>query len=247
MPESPFENIRILLSETEGPVNLGMTARAMANTGFNNLRFSGSLGGDEEDVRRYSLHAYHLIESASKCSSFEELIQGSDVLIALTPRNPWNDGHSIGIDEFPHIVYRCTQKGQTVGLLFGNEATGLLNDEVAICRYRLPLPSSKDYESLNLAQAVLVVLWELRRKLTDRINIDSTEQKLAGGDEKRVFLNKLRTLLLESEYLDGQNPEMRWREINLIFESRDFTEREMSLLTSFTNKVLKEHRAAKKD
>jgi tRNA/rRNA methyltransferase len=241
----PKERITVLLNETEGALNLGFIARAMANTGFRQLSFTGNLSGRESSASMYALHAADILDNAVKKDTFTELTAEYDVIIGFSPRNPWDDGRALPFDRLCGTVRSEVEEGKTVGLLFGNEANGLGNDHLSVCRHRVALPCDEGYISMNLAQAVLVVLWELRGALAGISRTDSLPG-LASPQDKKIFLGKLRTLLEASGYLNEQNPEMRWREINLIFESRDWSERETALFTSFTNQILREITALKK-
>jgi tRNA/rRNA methyltransferase len=236
------DSVHVLLENPEGALNLGFIARAMANTGFARLIFTGNLSGSESEALKYALHASHILENSEKRENLFSLTSPFDVVFGFSPRNPWEDGRSLPFEKLAETVAAEASGGKSVGLLFGSEAHGLSNDMLAVCRYRVALPTTEEYVSMNLAQAVMVVLWELRTKLTAE-PAGKASAELAGGSEKSVYLNKLRNLLEESGYLNEQNPEMRWREINLIYESRDWSKREISLLTSFTNQLLRELKA----
>jgi tRNA/rRNA methyltransferase len=232
--------IKILLTEPEGAANLGYVARIMANTGFHSLVFTGSLSGREEAASRYAVNSSHILDNAVKRSTFKELVYEADTIIGFSPRNPWNDSSSLSYRDFAPKVQEEIGKGNSVGLLFGNEARGLSNDELAMCKYRVALPTDEACPSMNLSHAVLAALWELR---TTDIAYDAPKHEItpyASTESRMLFMDKFTELLEISGYIGDQNSKLRLREINTAFTSKDWTEREISLLTSITGKLLKE-------
>ncbi len=145
----------------EGPVNLGFIARAMANTGFSSLAYTGELSKDHEDALKYAVHADDILLSAAHAETFEQLTSNSDVIIGFAPRAPFSTPN-LDFDHLKDFVTDTMNKGLSVGLLFGNEAHGLSNEELSVCAEIVSLPTNSEYSSMNLAQAVLIALWELK-------------------------------------------------------------------------------------
>ncbi len=236
----------VLLHEVKGPINLGSVCRAMANTGFRNLRFTGPLTGDDSEAQKFAVHARDLLEKGEKHIDFKGLISGMDVLFGFSPRSPWVDGRDLSLDDFHNHYAKARARGERVGLLFGNEARGLENKNLAFCQFRVRLPAQMEYVSMNLAQAVMVVLWELHREHRAEPARDLEFPELASHEEKQALLNNIYGFLDVLEFLDPQNPEHLWMEILPIFNSRDWTKRELNLLLAIFGKSRSRHRALKK-
>ena len=238
------QNTHVLLSDTEGPVNLGFICRAMANTGFYNLRFTGALTGFEEEASIYAVHAADILKNSQKKENFHSLTEDMDVLIGLSPRAPWADGLDISVDELPDIVASACASGRQAGILFGNERTGLTNAELSACTHRLALPTDSEYPSMNLAQAVLVVLWELQRADAD-IPPTTDAPQACSGKTRAVMLDNLKDFLDEFDYFYKDNDNTRWHEFLIMFNSKNWTDREASLLTSMLNTARRQYKAKK--
>ncbi len=238
----------VLLHEVSGPVNLGGVCRAMANTGFRRLRFSGPLHASNGEARKYAVHAKPILDAAERVPGLPELTRGLDAVFGFSPRNPWQDGHGLGLDQFHRRFNQLAGSGKAIGLLFGNEARGLSNTELAECHYRVALPAHEDYASLNLAQAVMVVLWELHRGRDRRPEPESGERApSATPEEMELLLVKTRAFLDTFEALNPQNPELIWQEIALMLKTRDWTQRELTLWHAMFHKArsryLAQHRS----
>lgn len=228
-----MQGVSVLLSRLEGPVNLGFIARAMANTGFSSLSYSGDVPKDHEDVKKFSVHAYDIIENSNQCSDFDELTKKNDIIIGFSPRDPFSND-TLPFDHFKDYVKDSLESGMTVGLLFGNEAHGLDNNELSACTRRVSLPTSSDYSSMNLAQAVLVSLWEIK-DINQQIN---TSKKYAGRENLKILLDRIHDHLDIIDFFNEQNPDLIWQEIRQAFESKNFTQRETELLISLFGKSI---------
>ncbi|MGD9808431.1 MAG: RNA methyltransferase [Deferribacterales bacterium] len=231
-----MKGINVLLSRTEGPINLGFIARAMANTGFSSLSYTGEIPKHHPKALKYALHAENILSSAVHASSFEELISKSDILIGFTPRAPFEN--SLQFEELRTYTGEKLSEGLTVGLLFGNEASGLNNNEAAACTRTVALPTSEEYASMNLAQAVMVTLWELR----DTPSISAEPSEKADRKTKDTLINVVSNHLELIEYFNGQNPDPIKQEINQIFETKDLSKREAEILISVFGKSISRYR-----
>lgn len=231
------KHTRVLLHLVEGPVNLGAVCRAMANTGFGSLRFTGELSQDEGQARKFALHARPILDHAKKYEELEAMVADHHVVFGFTPRNPWEDGRGLSMDGFLVEYGKARAANQSVGLLFGNEARGLQNEHLVHCHWRVSLPTHSDYASMNLAQAVLVVLWELARARQGGLGKLAQEQpELIGPEEKRQLLANIQSFLETIEFLNPQNPDHLWAEIFAMFNNRDWTQRELTLLHAMFGK-----------
>lgn len=158
-----LNQVRIVLSRPEGSANVGAVCRAMKNMGISRL----TIVQDPErlqlsEVRRMALHAFDLYESASFCSGLEEALRGSQLAIAVTRRHgAKRNKKSIPIGELGSTLQG--RSGGDLAFVFGNEEHGLTNEEVQLCSAKLSIPTSPDFPSMNLAQAVQVVTYELFR------------------------------------------------------------------------------------
>jgi len=232
-----YDHTSLLLNQIEGPVNLGFICRAMANTGFSRLYYTGDLSGDEDGSRRFAVHASEILQNAQKLDSFSALIKGQDVVFGFTPRQPWQDGRSLDMDGFHANFSKVLAEGKRIGLLFGNEQRGLENNHLARCHFRVSLPTSENYVSMNLAQAVLVVLWELRRSSNIPSPLQEGAPETATAEEQQALLDNIHRFLETIGFLNPQNPEQLWREVQPLFATRDWNKRELTLLHAIFGKA----------
>src|SRR5438128_1664768 len=159
-----LENCRIILLRPRIAANLGATARVMRNMGLRDLVLVAPEADPlEPEARKLSTHGEEILQHARVVSNLGEAV-GDCVLVAGTSARTGGlfRRQSMGPPEeiIPLLLEDMTRS--PVGIVFGPEATGLTNEEVARCHYLIHIPTDPGYPTLNLAQAVTICLYELR-------------------------------------------------------------------------------------
>src|SRR5262249_24798986 len=92
-----------------------------------------------------------------------------------------------------------------VALIFGPEDHGLSNKDLEHCQLLITIPTHPDYQSLNVAQAVVICLYELYLAAATPV-LDSEIHRAPADDVERLF-DRMRAVLLKIGFLDSENPE----------------------------------------
>lgn len=166
--------ICIILCYPDECRNIGSVCRAMANMGFNDLRIVGNnLNYDNQKIQTLALHAYPIWTNAKFFSSITEATKDC-VLAAGTTRRVGKKRKNwlLTPEEF---VLHChkTVKNAKVALVFGNERTGLTDEELTECTIGVTIPSHDDFPSLNLSHAVQIMCYEFF-KFSHKMNKSSS-------------------------------------------------------------------------
>jgi tRNA/rRNA methyltransferase len=114
-------------------------------------------------------------------------------------------GQSVHLpDEVARRIVAVLREGQAA-IIFGPESSGLENAEAARCHYLIHIPADEGYPALNLAQAVSICLYELRRAWLDRVGAAGRRTPVAPfADQERMFAH-LRMALEDIHFLYGPN------------------------------------------
>ncbi len=157
------ENIYFVLVEPREPGNIGASARAVKNMGFKNLEL---LNPPERFAEGHDFwlacHAEDVLKEAEVYKEFKDAIADKALVVGATRRIGKKRGLFYPVEEAAERIRRAAEKNP-VALLFGREDRGLTNEEVEECGFLLYIPTSEEAPSLNLAQAVLIVAYELSR------------------------------------------------------------------------------------
>lgn len=156
---SALDNIAILLIEPQGPRNVGSVARAMKNFGLRDLRIVGAIDIARDECRQMAAGAHDVLEGAGRFETLDEATADRQLLVGTTARQRHRTTTETAAAAGPSL--RAEAGRHRVGILFGREDRGLHADELALCHRVITVPVSSERASLNLAQAVLLVAYEI--------------------------------------------------------------------------------------
>lgn len=130
-------------------------------------------------------------------------------------------------------VLAAAQAGQQVAMLFGNEQSGLSNDEIKHCHAAVVIPTDADYGSLNLAQAVQVIAWELREAWLAQAGTGAAcepQARPADAAQMEAFFAHLARTLDAIDFHKGRDPEVILQRLRRVFLRAGTSERELRVL-----------------
>ncbi len=151
----------VILVEPQLGENIGMCARAMWNCGIRDLRLvSPRDGWPSESARKSASGADVVLDNAQVYEKTEDAIADLNFVLATTARPRDMTKAVFTPEEAAKDMRARTSAGERTGVLFGKEAMGLSNDDVALSDAVLTVPLNPLFTSLNLAQAVLLMGYE---------------------------------------------------------------------------------------
>lgn len=159
------ESPAVLLMEPQLADNIGMVARAMANTGLDELRLiSPRDGWPNEKARIAASGANYVVDDAVAHPALADAIGDLQWVAATTARQRDLRKPVLTPEQLVAEMRKRIAAGQRCGILFGRERNGLETDEVAVCDAIVMIPVNPRFASLNLAQAVLLIGYEWMRQ-----------------------------------------------------------------------------------
>ena len=155
------DQIAVVLWETQNYVNIAGTIRAMKNFGLTQLRLVNPVGWDPYRIEGIAHGTQDLIEATRIYDSLPEALADCTWVVGMTARER-RAKRAVGRprDLAPEVLRRAAEEGP-VALLFGREDHGLSNEALDLCHRTVTIPTNPDHPSLNLAQAVLLIAYEL--------------------------------------------------------------------------------------
>jgi len=162
LDDSPaLARVRIVLSHTSHPGNIGAAARAMKNMGLSRLVLVNPKSFPDAQAVAMAAGATDVLENVRICTTLEQALAGTTFATAVTARRRGLAVEPLWAREAAGELAALAHD-QEVALVFGNETAGLSNEEVSLCARWTKIPTDPAFSSLNLAQAVQVLCYELR-------------------------------------------------------------------------------------
>ena len=159
-----LNNIVVILDHPDESRNIGAACRAMANNDINELRIVGErLNYDIEHIHVLAIHAGGIFDKAVFYNSIKEATADCVVCAGTTRRRGKKRGKLLLPEEFAAHVDSITEQDGKIGLVFGNERTGLTDEQLDQCTMGITIPSSDNFGSLNLSHAVQILCYHLFR------------------------------------------------------------------------------------
>jgi len=184
----------VILVEPKFEGNIGAVARAMKNFGVNHLVLVNPCQvGDE--ARRRAMHGLDILESASTVKSLGAAIRRADLIVGTSGIDTRNEKKFLRMAVTPRdFAEKVSDMEGRVAILFGREDFGLLNPELKKCDMLVTVPCDPAYPILNIAQAVVIVLYELFQKPSKHGG------KQASAMEKEKLHSAFSDLLAATDY-----------------------------------------------
>jgi tRNA/rRNA methyltransferase len=225
-----LSRIRVVLSRTSHPGNIGAAARAMKTMGIGALYLVNPKRPiDAEAVARAS-GASDVLERARVCASLSEALQGTVYALAVSARRRELAHVSAAARSAAQALLAAAQAGE-VALVFGTEMSGLTNEEILQCQAVAHIPADPAYSSLNLAAAVQVLTYEARvAALGELPPAAAADAAPARHEDVENLYAHLEQSLLASGFLDPANPRRLMPRLRRLFGRVRLEQEEVNIL-----------------
>lgn len=223
----------VILVEPTLPENVGAVARAMTNFGVGELRLVNPCDYLNEASLSLAAHSTAVLRNATCYGSLTEATQDLQCIIGTTARRRDRFADPVSL---PNLTDHRVLGGDSMGLVFGRESSGLTNQELACCDLTVMVPTFGASQSLNLAQAVMVVLYELSRSLSA---VDSKEPLAAMASSKEVegLKEHLFLVLRSVGFLRSHQRETLWQRFSDLIARSGLGSADIRLIRGFLRRT----------
>ncbi|KVA06247.1 RNA methyltransferase [Burkholderia latens] len=244
-PSGGFTSTRFVLVEPSHPGNVGAAARALKTMGFSRLVLVAPrvphVQSDPDAIAMAS-GADDVLASAHVVPTLGDALAGVHWSIALTART--REYGPPRLAPRAAAEHACKQVGGgDIALVFGNERTGLANEHVEQCSALAHIPANPAYSSLNLAQAIQVLAYELRVAFLAQASEASPAAHvdvgtLAQSDEIERMYAHLENALIALDFLDPRNPKKLMPRLRRLFARTGLEREEVNILRGIAKHIL---------
>ena len=223
--------VRIVLINTTHPGNIGATARSMKVMGLSALHLVTPKIYPHADATARASGADDVLQRAQVHRSLEDALAGCGLVLGTSARLrslplPLLDARRAASQTLAESA------DHEVAVLFGRERYGLTNEEMQRCHFLVNIPANPDYSSLNIAQAVQIIVYELRVAAMGYAGIAVEPpdwQPVDGAQMERLF-EHLEATLLDIRFLNPRQPKKLMARLRRLFNRARPDQNEVNIL-----------------
>lgn len=235
-----FEAVRIVLVGTTHPGNIGASARAMKAMGLRRLSLVNPKTFPAADATAMASGADDLLAAARVSDSLESAVEDCAMVFGTTARARHLQWPVLSPAEAAEEIRSAVSQGP-VALVFGREQSGLSNAELDLCQRAIRIPTDADFNSLNLAQAVQICAYEVRKALltaSAEAGDDAADRDRAATvfELDQLYRHLIETML-DVGYFDPANPRLLERRMRRLLNRSGLRQSEAQILRGFLSAV----------
>lgn len=227
--------LRIVLINTTHPGNIGATARAMKVMGLSRLHLVSPKLYPSADATARASGADDILQHAVVHETLEPALAGCGLVLGTSARlrslpMPVQDARAAAAQA---VAETATHE---IAILFGRERHGLTNEEMQRCNFLVNIPTNPDYGSLNIAQAVQIMAYELRLAAASAaggevgVVLPPADWEPVDGEQMDMLFEHLEQTLLELEFLNPKQPKKLMARLRRLFNRARPDQNEMNIL-----------------
>ncbi len=234
-----FQSIRVVLVATTHPGNIGSTARAMKTMGIQRLYLVNPNLSPYRKAHELASGAFDVLRDAVIVDSLPQALAGCQLVFATSARP--RDIALPGLSPAACGKLISKQADETeIAVVFGREHAGLTNEELLQAHYHVHIPSNPEFSSLNLAQAVQILAYEIRMKLlSPPTTVHTREDTLATTDDIERFYDHLTNVLVAIDFLKPSNPKRLLQRLRRLFNRSQLETMEINILRGILTQIQK--------
>ena len=228
-----LNRIKIVLVESSHPGNIGAAARAMKTMGLSRLALVNPHKYPCAEATARSSSANDVLAAAKVCDSLEDALADATFVVGTSARERRLQWPSYPPDQAALQLLQHSQQSVTA-LVFGREKYGLSNEELARCHALVTINANPAYSSLNLAAAVQIMTYELRRQLLGNERLETIrplDEQPATSSELEGMYQHFEVTLADIGVIKGGKPKATlMRRLRRLFSRAGLSEREVNIL-----------------
>jgi len=230
-------NINIVLVNTSHPGNIGSTARAMKTMGLNQLTLVSPKDFPSKIANAKAVGCTDILDNAKVTTLLSEAVCNSKLIVGFSARSRKSNIPSLSID---NLNKHLSHYDDEVSIVFGNEQSGLSNEDLRLCNYIVAIPTDKAYSSLNLAFAVQIFSYEFFKfRKSESKTVTKIDTDIAKQSTKNHLIEVFLSIMTDLNIITDQNKRSLTQNIYIIFNKLNINDNEANLFLGVLNSVKK--------
>ena len=228
--------LKFILLEPIHPGNIGAAARAMKTMGLSTMTLVAPRFFPSPMAHAMASGGSSILDEAVVVSTLQEALHDSTFIFGTAGRDAIMNFPLLEAREAAVLAQQKKAAGERVAFIFGRESTGLSNEELKLCHYHVRIPTADDFSSLNLAQAIQVIAYELH--LARRLPQPTKPTPiLADHDKTERFYARLETLLRQVDFLKPGHDKIILQKLRRLFQRAQLEPNEVTILQGIVSNI----------
>ena len=232
-----FGKINIILCNTSHSGNIGSAARSMKTMNVKNLILVAPIVLPDDHSIALASNAADVVENVRILDSLDDAIKDSTLVIGLTARRREFSQKLQTPKEIVGEIFEALERNEKVSFVFGAEKTGLSIAQLTKCNRLVTIPGNPEYFSLNLAQAVQIICYELYSTYNPNLSHLKNTANLATNADNVGVVNHLNQILEKLDWFKHKNIERTKNNLQRIIYKANLEREEVDLLRGILHTI----------
>jgi tRNA/rRNA methyltransferase len=232
---TPLSRCAFVLFKPKSPDNAGAAARALKNMGFSDLRLVAPRRWDPARAATMAVHGANVVAAAKIYSTLAEALADRTLVIGTTARAGGYRANTMALRECAGSLAADVDTNR-IAIVFGPEDFGLTNEDLKLCQRLLTIPTAPAYPSLNLAQAVMVVAYELMLA-ADGARASASAIEFAPATAVDAMAQRIAQALIAIGFLPEDNPDHIMFTLRGLFGRAGLAPHELEVLNGIARQI----------
>ncbi len=239
MTESLLKNkFEFILVEPSHPGNIGATARAIKNMGFQNLSLIKPVDFPNDDAFYRAKGARDILENIKIYDDLSLPLKDATLIFGTSARKrtiPWPTKNS---SELSNILKKALESANAkIFFVFGREISGLSNEELQMCDYHIKIPTAEDFSSINLSHAVQIISYVLKMEIDNIDSLPKINDESTTFQDNEYLIDHFDKVMKQIDFYDQENPKQVKTRMRRLVKRLKPDKLEMGILRGFLAKV----------
>ena len=251
-----LNKLRIVMVNTTHPGNIGAAARAMKNMGLSRLYLVDPIAKIDDEAMQRSSRAEDILNNVVICDTLEEALADCGLVVGTSARSrtiPWP---LMNPRQCGDRVAQAVSADNEVAIVFGRESRGLTNEELHLCHAHVHIPTEESFSSLNVAQAIQVMAYEMRLAVHENVGQEDQESQerwgvdwdypLATHEQLNGMLQHMEQTMVEIGFLNPDTPKQLMSRLRRLYQRAAPDQVEINIMRGMMTAMQSQIRSADK-
>ena len=239
MSDSSLKNkFEFILVEPSHPGNIGATARAIKNMGFQNLSLVNPRDFPNEDAFYRAKGARDILENLKIYENLSQALENATLIFGTSARTrtiPWPTKTS---SELSSIIEKALARTNAkICFVFGREISGLSNEELQMCDYHIKIPTDENFSSINLSHAVQIISYVLKMEVDNLDSVSEVKDENQTFQDNEHLINHFDEVMKQIDFYDQENPKQVKTRMRRLVKRLQPDKLETGILRGFLAKI----------